>query len=280
VHEQQAQCSELQQHNQQLSEEQQRFEEESREMLQQKDQELSKQHEQIQQLSQKRQRPSVGSTPPSLKGTHVEPRKSSVQPTPRRAFDKSNPQIHDLYLHVMQLDNQLAERERTVSQLSTEKAELERRNKDLDTAYRKVASELQKERLKRDDVIDTSRASLLERIRKLEARETRLTRELQSVRTVERAKTSSIGDMERKLGSIDELTTQVRHLEGEVRSRDAIITKLRAHGRTLKLELQRNVNQLQRVDDSNQGIPYHLWQAERSKLQVHQPTNHQPTTKR
>jgi len=237
-------------------------------------QELERHQEQVAQLTQKRQQQQQQqrATPPSLRGTHAEPRKLSSESAAQRrnyaSLDKTNPSMHDLYVHVMQLDSQLAEKERAVSQLTAEKAELERRNKDLDTAYRKVATELQKEQLRRDDVIDTTRASLIEQVRQLEKREQKLLRELRSIRTTERAKSSSLDSLEKKLATLDALTIRVRDLESDLRSRDAVITKLRAHGRALKTELERKNSELQRVDDSSHGIPYHLWRPEREKLLV------------
>eukprot|EP00011_Vannellida_sp_DIVA3-517-6-12_P005066 CAMPEP_0114614370 /NCGR_PEP_ID=MMETSP0168-20121206/5620_1 /TAXON_ID=95228 ORGANISM="Vannella sp., Strain DIVA3 517/6/12" /NCGR_SAMPLE_ID=MMETSP0168 /ASSEMBLY_ACC=CAM_ASM_000044 /LENGTH=830 /DNA_ID=CAMNT_0001825419 /DNA_START=166 /DNA_END=2655 /DNA_ORIENTATION=+ len=215
----------------------------------------------------KARRKAKGKKASSLDRLEQEFRNISSKRSPTISYNATLPE--DLYHHVMDLDNELAERERECTKLRDENRQYSLRNKELHMYYKRAVVELRDYKETKEELFLTEKHELEEKVRALTRREKELVHELRATRGSDRTKAQVIKSLEEKVEHEEALEKKLKHMRVELKQAEQRVAALRSECSRQKKIIARKDQSLAKADAVQEaGIPFHLWKEERTQLMI------------
>lgn len=194
-------------------------------------------------------------------------RNISSKRSPTISYNATLPE--DLYHHVMDLDNELAERERECIKLRDENRQYSLRNKELHLYYKRAVVELRDYKETKEELFLTEKHELEEKVLAYARREKELMEELRATRSSDRTKGQVIKSLEEKVEHEEALEKKLKHMRIEMKQLEQRNAALRSDNARQKKIIARKDKSLAKADaEQEAGIPFHLWKEERSQLMI------------
>ena len=148
-----------------------------------------------------------------------------------------------------------------------ENQELQRRNRELESLYKKSTKEVTEYKNKTEEYKLEFDRIINEKISTLSKNEEKLLAELRSLRSTERIKSKRLEELEQTIKNTGDLKKIIGNLETDIKTRDKKILDLNKKMSQLNTQLNQRNLQLQKFTDKQKGIPFHLWVNDRDRLQ-------------